>query len=382
VPAERNGAFLRPSAWCACALLAATAALACAATPAHAQNADTEPTLGIRLTSTQPAHYADAGGHTVIVGEVVNLQGFPVAGVRVQAGLYADGVDDPLEVLVGGTLLEVIPARGSSPYVVRSESTGLDVAGVSVNLLGFTSSAAKPRGLELGDLRVLASDGLVVEGTLSGAGLGASANVALHALVYDSFVPPRLLGVHSARPLEALGGDPAGDADAMFVASSPGAGAPVNYEFSLAYGEEAALVRVIAESDRHSSNAPEARVMRQPDSPLTIQNVSLVNVAGTPVSMPREGAAAYIRSTIDGGGAEGSVYEYIAQVVRFGSLPVIEFVGSFEGEITPAGLAQPLVEWTPRSSGLFYVETFLWGVDGVPLAAQGPVTLLNVEPRQ
>jgi len=87
VPAERNGAFLRPSAWCACALLAATAALACAATPAHAQNADTEPTLGIRLTSTQPAHYADAGGHTVIVGEVVNLQGFPVAGVRVQAGL-------------------------------------------------------------------------------------------------------------------------------------------------------------------------------------------------------------------------------------------------------------------------------------------------------
>jgi len=362
--------------------LAATAALACAATPAHAQNADTEPTLGIRLTSTQPAHYADAGGHTVIVGEVVNLQGFPVAGVRVQAGLYADGVDDPLEVLVGGTLLEVIPARGSSPYVVRSESTGLDVAGVSVNLLGFTSSAAKPRGLELGDLRVLASDGLVVEGTLSGAGLGASANVALHALVYDSFVPPRLLGVHSARPLEALGGDPAGDADAMFVASSPGAGAPVNYEFSLAYGEEAALVRVIAESDRHSSNAPEARVMRQPDSPLTIQNVSLVNVVGTPVSMPREGAAAYIRSTIDGGGAEGSVYEYIAQVVRFGSLPVIEFVGSFEGEITPAGLAQPLVEWTPRSSGLFYVETFLWGADGVPLAAQGPVTLLNVEPRQ
>jgi len=382
VRAERNGAFLRPGARCALALGAITVALLGLAGAAHAQNVDTEPTLGIRLTSTQPTHYVDAGGHTVIVGEVVNLQDFPVAGVRVQAGLYADGAGEPLELIVGGTLLEVIPARASSPYVVRSGSPGLDVAGVSVNLLGFTSSAAKPRGFDLGDLRVLASDTLVVEGTMSGAGLGASDDVELHALVYDSFVPPRLLGVHSARPLDALGAGPAGDADAMFAASSADGGASVRYEFSLAYGEEAAMVRVIAESGSHSSNAAEARVMRTPSSPLMIQNVSLVSASGSPVTMPREGAESYIRSTIDGGGAEGSEYEYIAQVVRFGHLPVIEFVGSFEGEITPAGLAQPLVGWTPRSSGLFYIETYLWSADGVPIAAQGPVTLLNVEPRQ
>lgn len=384
MPAEWNGAFLRPSAGRSSALsaIAVALALACSAGAAHAQNVDTEPTLGIRLTSTQPTHYVDAAGHTVIVGEVVNLQDFPVSGVRVQAGLYADGVDGPLELLVAGTLMEVIPARASSPYVVRSESAGLGVAGVSVNLLGFTSSAAKPRGLELGDLRVLASDGLVIEGTVSGAGLGASANMTLHALVYDSFVPPRLLGVHSALPLDVLGQDPAGDADAMFAASSADGGMSVNYEFSLAYGEEAALVRVIAESNSHSSNTAEGRVVRSPDSALSIQNVSLVNVSGAAISMPREGSTVYIRSTVDGSGAEGSEYEYIAQVVRFGHLPVIEFVGSFDGQITPVGLAQPLVEWTPRSSGLFYIETFLWSADGVSLAAQGPITLLNVEPRQ
>lgn len=375
---------MRHGAGCAVALVAVAVALALggAAAAAHAQNADTEPTLGIRLTSTQPTHYVDAGGHTVIVGEVVNLQDFPVAGVRVQAGFYADGSGEPLELVVGETLLEVIPERGSSPYVVRSGSAGLDVAGVSVNLLGFTSSAAKPRGFELGDLRVLASESLVVEGTVSGAGLGAAANMTLHALVYDSFVPPRLLGVHSASPLDALGSVPAGDGDAMFAASSADGGMSIDYEFSLAYGEEAATVRVIAESERHSSNAAEARVMRSPESPLAIQNVSLVSAAGAPVSSPREGATTFIRSAIDGAGAEGSEYEYIAQVVRFGHLPVIEFVGSFDGQITRAGLAQPLVEWTPRSSGLFYVETYLWGHDGAPLAAPGPITLLNVEPRQ
>lgn len=380
--AEWNGAFLRRSAGCNLALGAVALALVGAAMVAHAQNVDTEPTLGIRLTSTQPTHYVDADGHTVIVGEVVNLQDFPVAGVRVQAGFYADGAETPLELAVGETLLEVIPGRETSPYVVRSESAGIDVAGVSVNLLGFTSSAAKPRGFELGELRVLASDDLVVEGTVSGAGLGAASGMTLHALVYDSFVPPRLLGVHSARPLDALGAGPAGDSDAMFAASSADGGMSIDYEFSLAYGEGAATVRVIAESERHSSNAAEARVMRSPESPLAIQNVSLVSAAGTPVSTPREGATSYIRSAIDGAGAEGSEYEYIVQVVRFGHLPVIEFVGSFDGQITRAGLAQPLVEWTPRSSGLFYVETYLWGADGAPLAAPGPITLLNVEPRQ
>ena len=344
-------------------LAAALAALCLAAGPAAAQNVDTDPTLGIELTSTQPTHYLDADGHTVIVGEVANLKDFPVTDVRVWAGFYAAGSETPLESHVGGTLLDVIPARGASPYVLRSPSAGLDVIGVSVNLLGFTSSAAKLQGLDVGEPSVSAAATLRVGGTLENSAGGASAGTVVYALVYDSFVPPRLLGVHGAEPQDIAPGESAG------------------YLFSLEYGEEAELVRVIAESETHASNSAEARVVRAPPSPLTIRNIGTVDSAGVPLSSLREGAASYFRSTISGSGAAGAEYEYVVQVTRFGHLPVVEFVGSFDGVITAAGLAQPLVEWTPLSSGLFYVEAYLLDASGAPLAPPGPLTLLNVEPR-
>ncbi len=330
---------------------------------ADAQNVDTDPTLGIELTSTQPTHYVDAEGHTVIVGEVANLTDFPVTDVRVWAGFYADGTAAPLESHIGSTLLAVIPAHGTSPYVIRSPSPDLDVIGVSVNLLGFTSSSAKPQNLTVSKPAVSAAGLLGVDGTIENVGDGQSANTVVYALVYDSFVPPRLLGIHE--------NEPAGLA----------AGGSADYRFSLEYGEEAELVRVIAESDNYASNVAESRVTRVPTSPLSIRNIAVVDATGTPVSALREGAASYIRSAISGSGAEGSEYEYIVQVTRFGHLPVVEFVGSTSSVITAAGLAQPLVEWTPDSDGLFYIETYLWSASATPLAMPGPLTLVNVEPR-
>ncbi len=331
---------------------------------ADAQNVDTDPTLGIELTSTQPTHYVDADGHTVIVGEVANLTDFPVTDVRVWAGFYADGLATPLESHIGSTLLDVITPRGTSPYVIRSPSPDLDVIGVSVNLLGFTSSSAKPQNLAVSDPDVSVAGRLDVHGTIEYVGDGGSlTNPFVYALVYDSFVPPRLLGVH--------------DTELVLM----GTGDSFDYDFSLEYGEEAALVRVIAKSDNYASNVAETSVVRAPTSPLSISTIAAVDSTGTPVSTLREGAASYIRSAISGSGAGGTEYEYIVQVTRFGHLPVVEFVGSTSGVITAAGLAQPLVEWIPASDGLFYIETYLWSASDVPLAPPGPLTLVNVEPR-
>jgi len=38
----------------------------------------------------------------------------------------------------------------------------------------------------------------------------------------------------------------------------------------------------------------------------------------------------------------------------------------------------PSVEWTPQNTGLYFVETFVWDPNAVPLASKGPIALILV----
>ena len=58
--------------------------------------------------------------------------------------------------------------------------------------------------------------------------------------------------------------------------------------------------------------------------------------------------------------------------------PSVEYIGKYDCQfIGNKSELQPMC-WIPEKKELFFIETFLWGRNDVPLAAQGPFVLLLV----
>ncbi len=317
--------------------------------------------LGIELVRTQPTYYTDDEGYTVVVGEINNLKEFPVTDVRIIVNFYTqDYRDSPRESQIGGTILGVVPAMGTSPYMIRSHSQDLDIYGVSADLLGFTSSPVKTTPLELGDVTARASGELVIGGTVTNNAQADVANAVVYALVYDALEPPRLIVI-----------------DSVNTGSLPTDSA-YDFQFSLPDYERALFVRLIAESDNYTSEPVDIPVTRYLAEPLVIQNIATVDAGGNPVSSIHRDAPVYLQSRITGQDVIEIEYTYIVQIKRSEALPLVEFIGTSDGLMTDSGVSLSLVEWTPETSGHFFVETYVWNMAGTPLSVPGPVSLLHV----
>ena len=348
---------------------------------AWAQDADTLPTLGVRLADTPPHHYKDDGGRTSVVGQVVNTNSFAVSGVKVRVGFYGASGDEPVETAIGTTLAGVVPAGGTAPFAISSESPSAAITDATVTILGFNYADEKPRTLAVeGTAAVAASGGgeqgpradrLAVAGTVSNTappGSPAEGPVTVHMLQYDAFDPPRLLRHASAGldgPLEA------------------GASA----EFSI---DDALLVRadgvhLFAESPGASSNAADVPIAQaDPVSRLvTIGGAHLSDADGNRVQGGRAGSPLVVAGDLSlealPAAQEGAQeYTFYVQVKRSGDSPSVEFLGSSGGRFDGPGTESPSVAWTPDEEGLYFVETFVWDTDNSPLASRGPVVLVLV----
>src|SRR3989338_490142 len=156
---------------------------------------DNKPTLSVVLTSDSPFVYKDDEGYTVVVGAVENTSNLTsVTDVRIHVNFYDDVSSEPLEIIEGGTILEVTPPLGKSPYMIRSNSSNPDITQVSVSLGGFNPSSSKSKQLsvELGD--IVLDDTLYFSGVLKN-GAAPINNTNVYLTFYDNFDPPRIIGV-------------------------------------------------------------------------------------------------------------------------------------------------------------------------------------------
>ena len=359
---------------------------------AWAQAADTPPTLGVLIADTPPHHYKDDDGRTVIVGQVVNTNAFAVSGVKVRVGFYGAAGGEPLETAVGTTLIGVVPAGGTAPFAITSESPSAAISGAAATILGFNYADEKPGTLSVEGAAAAAAaadadapagegegaagraavpDTLVVEGEVhSSAAPGAPAEdaVTVHALQYDAFDPPRLLRHASAvlpGPLEAGGSAPFSISDALLVRADG--------------------VRLIAESAGAASAAVDVAIAQA--DPLvrrvTIGGAHLSDADGNRVQGGREGSPLVVGAdlTLDvlpSAQPAAQDYTLYVQVKRSGDSPSVEFLGSSGGRFDGPGPQSPSVEWTPGEEGLYFVETFVWDSGNAPLASRGPVVLVLV----
>lgn len=354
-----------PGALPAAALAGALLALLPAA--AQAQYVDAPDTLTVVMEGQAPYVYRDAGGHAVVVGAVENNDArTSISGVRVVASFYGDSGPEPLAVAEGGTVLGVIPPGSSSPYVIRSPSPDQSITRASASVAGFGQSVPKEEGISLGIGSVFVDSELHVEAVLQN-GQAPSNSTLVYIALYDSFDPPRIIGV------ETVGLGPLG----------PGEEAPVS--FAGPVDARAAEVRMAAESDVFHSPVAAARI--PPPEAATraasILGVSVRDAAGDPVALAHAGEPVIIGSDTlvrfpsdpDSGETR---YSYYVQVRESGRDPRVEFVGVYEGRFIGDGVAPQEVRWTPARPGLYLVETFLWDDAGIPLADPGPVALVAV----
>ena len=73
-----------------------------------------------------------------------------------------------------------------------------------------------------------------------------------------------------------------------------------------------------------------------------------------------------------------TAYTYYVQVKESGESPYVEYIGKFDGRFIGTGQETQTIDWIPENPGLYFIETFVWDRNNIPIAEQGPFVLVIV----
>jgi len=328
------------------------------------QKSDTLSTLSVALTSDSPYVYKDNEGYTIVVGNVENKnEKTSINSVQLRVNFYDETGIEPLETIRGGTILEVIPENGNSPYLIKSSSPNPNITQVSVMLEGFLPSPSKSQQLVVESSDVTLGDKLQLSGVLANGGSPIT-DTFVYLAFYDAFVPPRLVGVSSI---------PMGE-----IAPNE----KINFYFNEEIDQRAKSYQIFAQSNVFYSNFVDGEIPQPLTKLVTISNVSLNDSQGMKLSEITVGSTVNIQSNVwvqfsaDQKSNE-TPYTYYAQVKNSES-PTVEYLGKFDGRFIDTGAQSVSIDWIPEHDGIFFIETFVWDRNSVPIADKGPIILLVV----
>lgn len=335
-----------------------------------AEKTDNLPTLSVSLMN-ETFTYRDSEGYTVIVGLVENNNPLAsVSNVSLKVNFFDDFDPNPLEVINGYTTLDVIPPNGKSPYSIRSQTPNLDITQASVSLLGFDSSVEKQKGLHVNPSDVSLNTSFRFSGVLQNGG-APSSNTNVYLAFYDAFEPPRILQVSTIE----LG--------------SIDSNSEVSFNFNEKIDSRAIGIYLFAESDVFISDLVDVKISHPQMSTklVTISNVSVEDLNGDKLSELKVGSIVNIKSQtlIEFAADQKSdetAYTYYIQVKKTSdnrNTPgIIEYIGKYDGRFIDDGSEIQIIDWIPQQQGLFYIETFVWDRNNIPIAEPGPVVLIIV----
>ena len=331
-----------------------------------AEKSDTLPTLSVSLASNTFV-YQDSEGYTVVVGTVENNDSLSsVTNVLLEVKFFDDFDPNPLEITQGYTTLEVIPTNGKSPYGIRSQTPNPNITQASVSLLGFDSSEDKQKGLSVYSSDVFLDTSLRFSGVLQNEG-APNADTKVYLAFYDGFEPPRILGVSTI--------------EIGFMEPN----SKVSFEINEEINPRSVGFLLFAESNIFNSNfvnvkIPTPQLMTKL---VSISNVSIQDNNGNTLSEIKVDSTINIVSETlvefsDKQIPAETPYTYYVQVKESGEPPYVEFVGKSDGRFIGNGAQSQSIDWIPEKSGLFFIETFVWDRNNIPLAEQGPFVLIVV----
>jgi hypothetical protein len=339
-----------------------------------AQVTDTQSTLGVKLTNTAPFVYKDEEGYTVVIGEVENTKSFPVNNVKIWVGFFSgqsagSAGEPPLETATGTSLLEVVPAKGKSPFIIKSETPDPEISEVTINILGFNSATQKQQLLQVKPSTLIIGETITLDAKITNTGQNTAKNIKAHLIGYDAFSPPRIVGIQTVT-IDDITSKSTGD---------------VSFDAKMDY--RASSFKVIVESDDSQSKLTNVEdiSLEAPTRLITINDVDVLNSEGQRISKIKVGQTVDIASqlSIQFSAVDGPEQDYVyyAQVRQFGDRAPVEFLGYSEGKFDSAEPQTASVSWTPEHEGGFFVETYVWDPNAVALAAPSKtVSVILVTP--
>ena len=335
------------------------------------QVTDNAPTLNVSLSNESPFVYQDLEGYTIVVGIVENNNPLtPISDVKIQVHFFDDLNPNPLEVVQGTTTLEVIAPNGKSTYSIRSETPNPNITQASASLLGFDSSVEKQKGLIVYSTNIFLDTSFRFSGVLQNGG-APSSNTNVYLAFYDGFEPPRILSVSTIEL-----GNVDLDTD-------------VSFELDEVINSKAVGFFLFAESSVFISDFVDIKIPTSqiPNKLITISNVSVEDSDGNKLSELSVDSLVYIKSktSIQFAADQKSnetAYTYYVQVKKSpesrNDFPTVEYIGKFDGRFIGDGQETQIIDWIPEQSGFFFIETFVWDRNNVPIAEQGRTILIIV----
>jgi len=336
-----------------------------------AETTDNPSTLSVSLRNETPFVYQDSEGYTVVVGAVENDNSqTPIENVRIQVNFFDDFDPTPLEVTIGYSTLEVISPNGQSPFAIRSETPNPNITQASISLLGFDSSVGKQPGLTVYSTDVFLDSSLHFSGVLQNGG-APSSDTNVYLAFYDGFEPPRILSVSTIE----LG--------------NMGLNTEVTFELDEKIDSRAVGFLLFAESSVFYSDFVDVKLPTSQVSTtlVTISDVTVEDTNGDKLSELEIDSTVYIKSKtlIEFAADQESnetAYTYYVQIKKPGDNPeippTVEYIGKFDGRFIGTGVETQTIDWEPEQQGLFYIETFVWDRNNIPIAEQGPIVLILV----
>jgi hypothetical protein len=323
--------------------------------------------LTVSLTSNSPFIYKDEQGYTIVVGAVENKNELTsVTNIRIVANFYDNSSSQPLEIAEGGTIMVVIPPLETSPYMIKSKTPNSSITQADVHLQSFDSSISKSNQLTIKINDVVLDEKLHFSGILKN-GAAPITNTNIHIAFYDVFQPARIVSINTI---------PIGSIDSNGIK---------DFSFNEKIDKRAVGFQIFSESDIFYSDKINVRL---PDSKtmtkfVTISDVSITDLQGLKLSEVKVGspvkiqADSWIQFSADQKSDE-TPYSYYAQIKQSGKTPYVEFLGKSDGKYIGAGKQIQTVEWVPKHEGLYFIETFVWDQNNIPIADKGPVVLVVV----
>ena len=343
------------------------------ASSVFAQVTDTQSTLKVKLTNTAPFIYQDEEGYTVVIGEVENTNNFPVGQVQIWVGFFSGEAagsagESPLETVTGAPLLDVLPSKGKSPFIIKSETPDPEISEVSINMLGFKSATQKQQLLEVEPGSLIIGETITLDATITNTGANPAENIRAHLIGYDAFSPPRIVGIQTIS-LDEIGSKKS-----------------ETISFDGVMDNRASSFKVIAESDDSQSKLTNVNEisLESPTRLITINDVDVLNSDGERISKIKLGQTVDVSSQLSifaSADNPDQDYVYYVQVRQFGEKAPVEFLGFTEGKFDSTDPQTATVSWTPQNEGGFFIETYVWDLDAVALAAPSKtVSVILVTP--
>jgi hypothetical protein len=329
---------------------------------------DNSPTLSVALQNDAPFIYQDSEGYTVAVGTVENHDSqTSVTNVTIRVNFYDDFDSNPIEVISGNSTLQVIPPNGQSPFAIRSSSPNPDITQVSVTLLGFDSSAEKQKELMVYSSDTTLDSSFRFSGVLQNGG-APNSDTNVYLAFYDGFEPPRMLSVSTIEL-----GDVESDSE-------------IKFDLVEDINSKAVGFLLFAESDIFYSDFVDVKIPEKQSITklVSISGVTVKDTDGAPLSEIKLGSTVNIESKTmvqfsEDQSTDETPYTYYIQIKESGKSPTVEYIGKYDGRFIGNGPQSQTIDWVPEKSGLFFIETFVWDRNNVPLSEQGPFILINVQ---